>query len=332
MNLRATGVLLQGCSYLNRYENALNLRMVYCRGWATFAYSRENYMKHKSIIGIFIVFCFWAMVPSKAKPSREARTFARHVPERKGDFAWENDLIAFRAYGPPMRKDKENSGIDCWLKRVNYPIIDKWYKEAKNGKTYHKDHGEGYDPYHVGSSAGCGGTSLWLNGQREPLETYIQYEVIECTPKRSIFKLTYECEIDGTVYGEVKTITIKVGQRLFSIDSVFTKEGKISAGLPVCIGLTTHDGKAEAFYNRKQGWIACWEAIDGSGLGTAARLKPSLIGEIKEVKSKKRDKSHLFILTKTDSYGRLRYQAGYGWEKAGAIKTQSQWKQYLNNI
>ncbi len=289
-------------------------------------------MKPKSIMGILIVSCLPAMVPGQAEPSGEARTFARHVPERKGDFAWENDLIAFRAYGPPLRKGKESSGIDCWLKRVNYPIIDKWYKEATEGKTYHKDHGEGYDPYHVGSSAGCGGTSLWIDGQREPLETYTQYKVIECTPERSVFKLTYECEIDGTVYGEVKTITIEVGKRLFSVDSVFTKDGKIAAGLPVCIGITTHDGKAKAFHNQEKGWIACWEAIDGSDLGTAARMDPSRIDTIKEVKSKKSDESHIFILTETDAQGRLRYQAGYGWEKAGAIKSQSQWKKYLNNL
>ncbi len=288
-------------------------------------------MKQKSIIGILIISCLPAMVPGQAEISGEARTFARYVPERKGDFAWENDLIAFRAYGPALRTSKENSGIDCWLKRVNYPIIDKWYKEADEGKTYHKDHGEGYDPYHVGSSAGCGGTSLWINGKREPLETFTQYEVIKCTPERSVFKLTYECEIDGTVYGEERTFTIEVGKRLFSIDSVFTKDGQVAAGLPVCIGITTHDGKAEAFHNREKGWIACWEAIDGSDLGTAARIDPSRIDAIKEVKAKKSDESHIFILTQADDHGRLRYQAGYGWEKAGAIKSQAQWKRYLND-
>ena len=258
------------------------------------------------------------------------RTFARYVPERSDDFAWENDMIAFRVYGPALRKGKENSGIDCWLKRVDYPIINKWYKEATEGKTYHKDHGEGYDPYHAGSSAGCGGTSLWINGQREPLETYTQYEVIKCTLERSVFKLTYEREIDGTVYGEEKTITIDLGKRLFSVDSVFTKDGKIAAGLPVYIGITTHDGKAEAFHSKERGWIACWETIDGSDLGTAAKIDPSRIKEIKEVKSKKTDESHIFIITETDDHGRLRYQAGYGWEKAETIKSQSQWKKYLN--
>ena len=52
---------------------------------------------------------------------------ARFVPERKDDFAFENDKVAFRIYGPTLRDSKENSGVDCWVKRVDYPIIDKWY-------------------------------------------------------------------------------------------------------------------------------------------------------------------------------------------------------------
>ena len=121
------------------------------------------------LVAVMGVFC------AEAAPA--ARTFARYVPERIDDFAWENDKIAFRAYGPKARKGAENSGIDCWLKRVEYPIIDKWYGQM-NTKTYHKDWGEGHDPYHVGSSAGCGGTCIWLNGKREPLETYTKQEVI----------------------------------------------------------------------------------------------------------------------------------------------------------
>jgi hypothetical protein len=54
------------------------------------------------------------------------RAFARFVPERKDDFAWENDLVAFRTSGPALRPGPENSGIDCWFERVPDPIVDKW--------------------------------------------------------------------------------------------------------------------------------------------------------------------------------------------------------------
>ena len=270
----------------------------------------------------------WAEELNGSSADKAGGTFCRYVPERADDFAWENDKIAFRAYGPKLREGTENSGIDCWLKRVEYPIIDKWYGQMKT-KSYHKDWGEGLDPYHVGSSAGCGGTGIWIDGKREPLETYTKHEVIESTPERSQFKLTYEREIDGVVYGEVKTITIELGKRLFDVHSVFTKNGEIASSLPVCIGLTTHDGKAETFSNEIQGRIVCWEKMADSELGTAAMADPKLIDEIKVVKSDTKDESHIFILMNTNSDGAIDYQAGYGWEKAGEITSVKEWQKYL---
>ena len=60
-------------------------------------------------------------------PANDGFAPSRFVPERKDDFAFENDKVAFRIYGPALKDSKENSGIDCWLKRVDYPTIDKWY-------------------------------------------------------------------------------------------------------------------------------------------------------------------------------------------------------------
>jgi len=262
--------------------------------------------------------------------TNHARTYARFVPERKDDFAWENDKIAFRTYGPALRESTENSGIDAWLKRVDYPIVDKWYKEAEAGKSYHKDHGEGLDNYHVGSSAGVGGTGIWLNGQREPLETFTDHEVLEVSPERSRFKLSYQREIDGVTYGEEKTITIELGKRLFQVESVFFKNGQPAANLPICIGLTTHDGKAETFFDQDRGWIATWESLGDSELGTGARMDPKRLDSIKVVDTKKKDASHIFLIAQTDANGRLRYEAGYGWKKAGEITTRDAWSSYLS--
>ena len=44
----------------------------------------------------------------KGKPETfVTKTYARFVPERKDDFAWENDKIAFRTYGKAIEKTKE---------------------------------------------------------------------------------------------------------------------------------------------------------------------------------------------------------------------------------
>ncbi len=261
----------------------------------------------------------------------EPKTYCRFVPERADDFAWENDKVAFRAYGPALRSKPENSGIDCWLKRVDYPVIDKWYGQM-NEKSYHKDHGEGNDPYHVGTSAGCGGTGIWLNGNREPLETYVKHEVLECTPAKSAFKLTYERDIGGVVYGEEKTITIELGSRLFHVRSVFTKNGAIAAGLPVCIGITTHDSKAAVSKQIANGWMACWETIEGFGLGTGVVIDPARIAEFQLIESPKADESHALFIVRADAQGQVEFLAGYGWEKAGEIKTAKDWNEHLGQI
>lgn len=269
-----------------------------------------------------------AIDPAPATPA--PATWCRFVPERLDDFAWENDLTAFRAYGPAIKAsgEGEDSGIDCWLKRVTYPVVDKWYAGDPKGISYHKDHGEGYDPYHVGGSRGCGGLAIWKNGQMVRSGPYKTWKIVERTPQKSTFELTYDYNVDGAKIHEVKRITIELGKRLFDVQSIFTQDGK-PAALDIAIGITTHDGAATVTLNLKGGWMACWEKIDGSGLGTGVTIAPAKVVEMEEIKSPKKDISHALLITKTDAEGKVSYHAGYGWEKAGGIKTTEQWQAFL---
>ena len=88
------------------------------------------------------------------------QVFGRLVPERMDDFAWENNLIGFRMYGPALQATGEiSNGIDIWQKRTRDLVVDKWYK---NG-DYHTDHGEGLDCYKVGRTLGGGAMAPYLN-------------------------------------------------------------------------------------------------------------------------------------------------------------------------
>ncbi len=260
------------------------------------------------------------------------RTFCRFVPERSDDFAWENDKVAFRAYGPALRKGNENGGVDCWLKRVDYPIIDKWYKQDKDGKPYHTDHGEGYDPYHVGSTLGCGGIGLWIDGELVTTETFTDYKVIQCEPAESIFELNYAWEHGGNEYKLTKRMTIKLGDRLFKTEATFWKDGELAKNLPVAIGLSTHDGKAEVDHQMRKGWLACWETIDGSGLGTGVVMDPRSIEKFKRNEADEPDSSHVLFISRADKRGQVTWWSGYGWERAGEIKTDKDWMEYLNTF
>lgn len=171
---------------------------------------------------------------------------ARHVPERKDDFAFENDQVAFRFYGPALAQSAEANGADCWLKRVDYPVINKWYEQHQQGQSYHEDNGEGYDPYHVGSSFGCGATSLWQPEQSDKLlqaNVYQDYKIIEKSAERVVFELTFKWPEQNVT--EVKRVTLEKGSQLYRADSTFTKNGK-PLQAAIAVGVSTHDGNALA--------------------------------------------------------------------------------------
>lgn len=286
----------------------------------------------KTILLALMITSLGTALAQEPSGTEDIRTFCRFVPERDDDFAWENDLVAFRAYGPALRKKGVSSGIDCWLKRVKYPIIDKWYAGDRKGVSYHKDHGEGYDPYHVGASLGCGGTAIWIDQKLHLLETFTRWEILTSTPERSVFTLTFEAQIGENLYQEQKTISIELGSHLFEVSSQFFKNGEPASSLAIAVGITTHDGKAKTLKNPDSGWIACWESIDGFGVGTAVvldqRTSAEQVVEIAPVKGRA-DTGHIVFVVRADNNGRIQYRAGYGWAKEGTIKTSEQWGAYL---
>jgi rhamnogalacturonyl hydrolase YesR len=256
---------------------------------------------------------------------------ARQVPERSDDFAFENDKVAFRFYGPALKDSAENNGTDCWLKRVTTPVINKWYREHSQGKSYHVDHGEGYDPYHVGSSLGCGGLALWQPRDADPLSqpnVYKDFKVIEKSPQKVVFELEYHWQAQNI--REVKRITLVQGSQLYQAQSQFTQDGK-PIQLQVAVGLTTHDGKALVDVSDDSQIVSSWEKIDDSYVGTAVILPKGFAGRFVAQTSDKKDRNNAVLVANTDEQGRLSYYAGFTWEKAGNITTYFDWKAYLSN-
>jgi hypothetical protein len=260
------------------------------------------------------------------------RTYCRFVPERADDFAWENDRIAFRAYGPALEESVEDSGFDCWLKRVDYPVIDKWYKENAEGKSYHTDHGEGYDPYKVGASRGCGGLALWIDGAMVPSNVFKEWKIIRCEAEESVFVLSYEWTHGTDVYTEEKRVSVRLGDRLFKSVSTFRKNGTIAAGLPIAIGLVRHHKTDQVSRDPAVGWMSVWEPVDDSELGTGVVIDPERIDDIRMLERGGKLEDHVLILTRTDAAGQVEYYAGYGWTKAGEIQTPRDWNSYLANF
>jgi hypothetical protein len=179
-----------------------------------------------------------------------SRTFGRFVPERLDDFAWENDRMAYRMYGPALAPQNPSNGVDMWLKRTSELIIDKWYKEDLAGiASYHVDHGQGLDCYRVAHTLGAGGIApfvddvLWINGP------FTRYEIHENGPLRTKFTLYYDALNVGfpdgrcvsTPHRTLKaalTISLDAGSQLNKASIIYEGEG--ADGMPVAPGLYLH--------------------------------------------------------------------------------------------
>ena len=267
---------------------------------------------------------------TETEADKEVIAYGRFVSEREDDFTWENDKVAFRIYGPSSNGKGQVSGVDAWLKKVPYSIIDKWYAEHLSGTSYHEDQGEGYDPFHVGDSRGVGGTAVWVDGVAWPAGKYETYEVHESGNDVVSFTVTYSWDTPLGEVAENKTVSLRLGDQLYHVSSVFTLDGE-PAKLPIAIGLTTHDEKAQVSGNAELGRISTSEAIDEIGIWTGALLNPARVIDVVHVPSEEKDASHIWLLTTTSETGELGFRAGFAWEAAGEITSFEAWNEYLDS-
>jgi unsaturated rhamnogalacturonyl hydrolase len=273
------------------------------------------------------------------------RAWARLVPERKDDLAWENDRVAFRIYGPALRPGPEDSGIDLWTKRVPRPVIEKWYvDELKHGKSYHTDHGEGLDAFKVGDTRGCGGIALWIDGKPVSSDTYISAEVIWTGPEvaeyHTVFR--YPVKLDGKPLHEYRVTRLRMGERLCEITSTFSNQPnqrfrnrKGGAGIPheLVIGLTAQSTGAHITLDPAKGIGAVFGPFAGSTLGTGIIVSPASVVRTERVPASGKDSpgEQAMLVVRADDAGRITYRTGFAWGGDGDITTGDAWFGYLES-
>lgn len=147
--------------------------------------------------------------------------YGRFVPERKDDFAWENDKIAYRMYGPALEADGEiSNGIDIWLKRTSDRVIDKWYTPGYN---YHADAGEGLDCYKVGRTLGAGANTPVIGDSLVMSNNFVSYRVLDNGPLRISFELLYApFRVDSVEVTQKRVITLDAGNQMNTIATTYT--------------------------------------------------------------------------------------------------------------
>jgi hypothetical protein len=254
------------------------------------------------------------------------KVYAKFVPERKDDFAWENDRIAYRMYGPALEATGEiSNGIDVWVKSTKNLILDKWYKT----EDYHTDHGEGLDYYKVGPSLGCGGSALFENGELNKSKNFVKWSIVANGPIRTIFELEYAPRIyKGSEITEIKIISLDAGQNLNKIEVKYLAEDS-NITFQNVIGIVKHKGLDEGIteFIKSKGIFAYWEPTNKQHGNTAIGVvvNPQMIYEIKET-----DIHYLIILKETMKKS-FTYYTGAAWSKSGDFNNFSEWKNYLEN-
>ncbi|SHJ04052.1 DUF4861 domain-containing protein [Pseudozobellia thermophila] len=270
---------------------------------------------------------------TKAAPESDVVAYSRLVPERTDDYTWENDKVAFRTYGPTGEREALagvpgstlSSGIDLWLKRTDKSIINKWYKahETQPG-YYHTDHGEGYDPYHVGASRGTGGIGIWENDSLLVSNNFTASRTLAAGPLRTVFELDYA---PWSEYGvrETKRITLDLGSNFSKFDISLSSDRQVPN---YTVGITLHNNEGEVAINKEEGWFRHWETIDGAKVGEGVVIDPKTVTDAIAYKSEVPDQSNLLIVT--EPQGTLSYYAGFAWEKSGQVASVEDWETLLS--
>ena len=251
-----------------------------------------------------------AAYPSKA--------FGRIVPERYDDYAWENNLVAYRLYGPALETSPEKlitPGIDVWVKCTEKLVIDEWYAKG----DYHHNYGDGMDCYKVGRTLGGGASVPMVGGKFWPMEhNYATAKTLDNGPIRTSVELNYvEWTVDGQPVSLVKRITLDANNRFNKMENTYT--GAFEQ-LPIAAGFVRHEVKDTA---SGEGWLAMVEAVSDSKqpevdgdiyqaiIAEGAELHADLLG-------------HSLAVVPVASGVKMTYYNASGWSQGG-VESMEAW-------
>ena len=251
-----------------------------------------------------------------------AEAYGRQVPERYDDYAWENNKVAYRLYGPALETSPEQlvtPGIDVWVKCTDKLVIDEWYAKG----DYHHNYGDGMDCYKVGRTLGGGSAVPFVNGELQLMpHNYATARTLDNGPIRTTVMLTYApYEVDGHEVTTTKIISLDANRRFNRMENTYS--GSFTE-LPIAAGFVRHDVKQTL---TGEGWVAfCEPASDSQDpvrdgdiyaavILPGAQILPDTLSHALAVKSVKPGEP-------------LIYYAGSGWSQGGV----DDMKEWLNEV
>ena len=263
-----------------------------------------------------------APTTAPSTPAPNAKAFARYIPEREDDIAWENDRIAFRIYGPKLEtSDPAGSGIDVWAKSTRDLIINDWYKTG----DYHEDHGKGLDFYKVGTSRGCGGLGIWQDGKLYNSADWHHHRVVNAGPDTAGFEVVYDpWQAGNRTFWEERYTSLKAGSNLNRISSTLHSD----SDKPFIVGIgiakrTGNDG--QLFQDKSLGILGYWEPAEGNN----GHIACGVIVDPKQIEGFAEDAENYLVLIRSKPGSQFIYYAGAAWSKGLDIHTPQEWIEYL---
>ncbi len=282
--------------------------------------------------------------------------YGRIFPERKDDFAWENDRGAYRVYGPALQQTGEKSyGIDVWTKNtpelvldqrywiedvVMMPAVEKLRKENRQRgdslyrlNSYHHDHGRGSDLYRVGATLGCGTPALMVDDEMLFPYCFSTYKMLDMGPLRMRVQLDYQpVEVGDDSVTEHRIITLDKGSNFCQMTVWY--DG-ISIPVELATGVVIHSEAKKGIVLGKD-YLHYADLTDNLPVNNCqlfvATLFPNGVRETKVLPMKKKsDGAEGHAIGIVDNYAGepYTYYFGSAWSKFD-VRTAAEWQQRID--
>lgn len=291
----------------------------------------------------------------------DVKACGRCYPERMDDMAWENDLVAFRAYGPALQaKGERGFGYDLFTKyNTTEPILEAMYAkeldketlakiaelkktdpkaaaELSRERSYHIDHGYGMDCYAVGPTLGAGVAALMVNDTIIYPWCYKNQEILDNGPLRFTVKLEFTpltVKGDSTVV-ETRLITLDAGSHL---NKTAVSYSNLKETLPIVAGIVLHEPDGAVVADAANGYITYVDPTTGPDNGKIfmGAAVPAVVKDAKTVLFSEKEKKernnadgHVLAVSDYEPGSEYIYYWGFAWDKAD-IKTADAWNRYM---
>ncbi len=250
---------------------------------------------------------------------------SRYVPEREDDYAYENNLVIGRIYGPALESPR-TFGQDIWIKNTSRFVLDDWLK----GRDFHRNHGEGMDVYMVGAALGGGACAPVNEGKICIGDNWKTQRRLCNGPVRTSAEFTCpEFSVNGVSVKTERSLSLDANSRFVRWTCSFDAQGADS--LDVVVGAAVHE---IVCMQKADNYIAFTEWASDSRLADPKQDGKISIGLVVSERFKATPDimdGHAVLKFRVASGEVIEYWTGSGWDQGG-IESPESWNDQVKDF